>query len=93
MKATKTESFDWVRLKLDDGKVKANLTWSRSRDTVSGSVLDDRAFGQHLATAWTKYRDSKTVEGSLGARLTVALKAATASANMADFLAWLEEND
>ena len=93
MKATKTESFDWVRLKLADGDIKANLTWSRNRDTISGNILDNREFAQSLVNAWTRYRDSKIVEGSLGARIDVALKAATASETMADFLAWLEEND
>ena len=94
MKAAKTDTHDWVRLRLDDGIAKVNLTWSRSGDTVSGSLLAaDYKLSQRLAEAWSKYRDSKTIEGSLGKRLDIAMGAAKGGKTIANFVAWLEENE
>lgn len=90
MKAGKTNTWDWVRLRLNDGQMKANLTWGRSGDTISGTVLNDNALGQSLARAWSRYRDSKQIIGSLGDRLDVAFRAAETCATIAEFVMWLE---
>jgi hypothetical protein len=92
MKAKTTETHDWVRLAVVDlDGVKANLTWGRGRDSISGQLLSvDNALANRLLRAWIAYRSRCPKGLTLGYMLRRACEAAHTMRGLDELAHWLE---
>jgi len=92
MKAKTTETHDWMRLAVVDiDGVKASLTWSRYRDSVSGQIISvDPALAHRLARAWVSYRDRCPAGLTMGYMLRRACEAAQTMRGLDELANWLE---
>lgn len=92
MKARTTETHDWVRLSVTDvDGAKANLTWSRYRDTLTGTICAvDYPLAERLLVAWRDYRKRCPKGLTLGYMLRRACEAAETMRGLDELAHWLE---